>query len=155
MRKLSIDQGLFVMAFECDADYDVECSLNAYLDLDTGTVEWVYDEDEDAEMYGFCAADNRTQRERVETEPDHFLLIPGLSHSEHHEILQEFLTSDWIDDQDLMETARAAYFGSIGGWKKTIKNEDVVRAYYQFRDQKMGELAEEFLLDNGVTVDWT
>ncbi len=105
MRKLSIDQGLFVMAFECDADYDVEWSLNAYLDLDTGTVEWVYDEDEDAEMYGLGAADNRTQRERVETEPDRFLLIPGLSHSEHHEILQEFLASDWIDDEDFVARA--------------------------------------------------
>lgn len=154
MRELNIDQTLFLMAFERDVDYDEQYSLNAYLDLETGGVEWVYDEDHDAEMYGLTAKDNRTQRERIEAEAGRFLLIPGLSHGEHHEILQEFLASDWIDDQDLMEAARAAYFGSIGGWKNTINNEEVIRAYYQFRDEKMVELAEAFVLENGIKIQW-
>ena len=52
MRELTIDQELFNTAFERDVDYDEQDSLNAYLDLETGGVEWVYDEDHDAEMYG-------------------------------------------------------------------------------------------------------
>lgn len=154
MRKLMIDQGLFNAAFERDVDYDEQDSLNAYLDLETGAVEWVYEEDHDAEMYGLDPEDNRTQKQRMEADPDRFLLIPGLSHGEHHVILQEFLASDWIEDQDLRETARAAYFGSIGGWKKAINNEDVIRSYYQFRDEKIIELAVEFLLENGIKVEW-
>ncbi len=155
MRKLIIDQGLFAMAFERDVDYDEQYSLNAYLDLETGDVEWLYDEDHDAEMYGLTAADNRMQWKRIEAEPNRFLLIPGLSHSEHHEILQKFLTSDWTDDEDLRQTAHAAYFGSIGGWKKTVNNEDVVRAYFESRDQQIIEFAERFLLENGIEPDWT
>ena len=54
----------------------------------------------------------------------------------------------------MKEAARTAYYGSIGGWKKTIKNEDVIRTYYRFRDTKMIELAEEFLVENGVEVEW-
>lgn len=154
MRKLTIDQGLFIAAFERDVDYDEQNSLNAYLDLETGVVEWVYDEDHDAEMYGLNAEENRTQRECIEADPDRFLPIPGLSHGEHHEILQQFLASDWISDKDLRETARAAYFGSIGGWKKAINNEDVIRSYYKFRDKKTIELAAEFLLGNGIKVEW-
>ena len=78
MRKLKIDQGLFLAAFERDLDYDERISLNAYLDLETGDIEWVYDEDHDAEMDGLIHADNRTLRESIEAAPHRFLLIPGL-----------------------------------------------------------------------------
>ena len=154
MRKLKIDQGFFVMAFERDVDYEVYSPQSAYLDLVTADVEWHYEEDDDAAMAGLGAAENRTQRERIEAEPNRFLLIPGLSHGEHHDILRGFLTSGWTDDEDLRDVAREAYFGSIGGWKKAIEDEGVIRAYYAFRDRKMIELAQEFLLDNGVKVDW-
>ena len=154
MRKLKIVQALFLMAFERDVDYEDHFPQSAYLDLVTGAVEWLYEEDDDAAMNGLSAAENWTQRERIEAEPNRFLLIPGLSHGEHHDILRAFLTSDWTDNEDLREVGREAYFGSIGGWKKAIKNENVIRAYHAFCDRKMVELAEEFLLDNGVRIDW-
>ncbi len=41
--------------------------------------------------------------------------------------------------------ARHAYFGSIGGWKKAIHDDSVIHAYYRFRDQRIVEMADEFL----------
>ncbi len=154
MRKLRIDQAIFVMAFERDVDYEDHFSLEAHLDLQTGEVEWLYEADDDATMDGLSAAENRAQREHIEVEPERFLLIPGLDHGDHHDILRAFLASDWTDNEALRETAREAYFGSIGGWKESINDRDVIEAYYRFRDQQMVELAEEFLLDHGVEADW-
>ena len=50
MRKLSIDQAIFVMAFERDVDYEDHFSLEAHLDLVIGEVEWPYEADDDATM---------------------------------------------------------------------------------------------------------
>ena len=154
MRQPNIDQLFFMMAFERDIDYEDHFSQSTYLDLVTGDIVWLYEEDDDAEMDGLSAAENRTQRERIEAEPNCFLLIPGQSHGEHHDVLRAFLASDWTDNEGLRGVAQEAYFGSIGGWKKAVQNEDVIRAYYRFRDQRMVELAKEFLLVNGVKVDW-
>ena len=153
MRKLKIYQSLFLMAFARDVDYEPYW-LRANLDLVTGDVEWLYEEDDDAAMDGLSAAENRTRKERIEAEPDRFLLVPGGTHGEQHDILQEFLASEWTDSESMRAVAREAYFGSIGGWKKAIQNEDIVQAFYDFRDEKVVELAEAFLLDNGVEVEW-
>ena len=34
-----------------------------------------------------------------------------------------------------------------------MADQDVIRAYHQFRDQKIDELAEAFLLQNGIMVE--
>jgi len=72
---------------------------------------WIYDEDDDAETYGLRPDENRQMRECIAVEPKRYLLIPGLSHGEHHDILRAFLQSDWTED----ETRQNAYLGSIGG----------------------------------------
>ena len=153
MNALRIDRMLFLMAFERDVDYE-DSPQEAYLDLVSGSVEWLFEEDENAELLGISATDNEAQRNRISGGPDQFLLIPGLSHHDHHDILRSFLVSNWTDDDGQRGIAQDAYTGSIGRWKKTVTNPDVIRAYQQFRDKKIGELAEEFLVQNDVKVEW-
>jgi len=153
VKALSIDMTLFLMAFDRDVDYENPAQL-AYLDLVSGSVIWFFEEDEDAEMYGLDTEENAAERSRIGYDPGRFLLIPGLSHGEHHDILKSFLASGWTDDDRQRSFAQNAYTGSIGRWKKTITDQDTIHAYYRFRDQRIAELAESFLLENGVKVEW-
>ncbi len=154
MSSFKLDQAIFLMAFERDVDYQSGPFEEAYLDLVTGDLAWIYEEDDDAEFHGLCPDENRAMRERIEAEPKRFLLVPGLDHGEHHDILKAFLRSDWTDDEAKHRMARNAYAGSIGGWKKTVRDETVIHAYYRFRDLRIIEMADEFLSSHGVNVDW-
>jgi len=154
MSIFKLDQATFLMAFERDVDYQNDPPEEVYLDLVTGDLAWVYEEDDDAETYGLSPDENRDMRKRIEAEPKRFLLIPDLDHGEHHDILKAFLRSDWTKDEDQHDIARNAYFGSIGGWKKAIRDDKVIHAYYRFRDQRIVEMADEFLSNHGVEVDW-
>ncbi len=154
-RPLAIDQILFMAAFGIDVDYrDMEPQFN-YLDKRTGDVIWVYESDDDAEMNaGIPADENRQDRERVAADPERYLEVPGLDHGEHHDILKAFLRSDWTDDEQRIQNADTAYFGSIGGWKENVNDRDAVHAYYDFRDQALSMLAEDFLRANGIAPIW-
>ncbi len=155
-RQLAIDKGLFLMAFGRDADYEAMGSDLSYLDRQTGEVMWIFEKDEDAEMLvGIPADDNRRDREQVEADPNRFLEIPGLDHGDHHDILKAFLRSDWSDDEKRRLNAEEAYFGSIGGWKKQVKDEDAIHAFYDFRDALVAKLAEKWLQDHGIVSVWT
>ena len=74
---------------------------------------WIYDEDDDAETYGLCPDENREMREYIAADPKRYLLIPGLSHGEHHDILRAFLQSGWTEDESQHAAVRSAYVGSI------------------------------------------
>lgn len=82
--------------------------------------------------------------EKIKASPERYLEIPDRDHGEHHDILQDFLSSNWTDDEELWTRARQAYSGSIGRWKQEVEKQDVVHSYYEFRDRKVKELAEEF-----------
>jgi hypothetical protein len=153
VKALSIDMTLFLMAFDRDADYENPAQL-AYLDLVSGIIIWFFEDDEDAVMYGLGTEENAAQRNRIGCDTGRFLLIPGLSHGEHHDILKSFLASSWTDDDRQRTVTQNAYTGSIGRWKKTITDHDTMRAYYRFRDQRIAELAESFLLENSVKAEW-
>ena len=153
MNALRIDRILFLMAFERDVDYE-DSPQETYLDLASGSVEWLFEEDENAELFGISATDNEAQRNRIGGDPDRFLLIPGLSHHDHHDVLRLFLASNWTDDDRRRRIAQDAYTGSIGRWKKAVADPDVIRAYQQFRGEKIVELAKDFLLQNNVEVEW-
>jgi hypothetical protein len=153
MNALRIDRMLFLMAFERDVDYE-DFPQEAYLDIVSGGVEWLFEEDESAELLGASATDNEAQRTRISGNPDQFLLIPGLSHHDHHDILRSFLASNWTDDDRQRNIAQDAYTGSIGRWKKIVTDPDVIQAYQQFHDKKVAKLAEEFLVQNDVKVEW-
>ena len=155
MQSVRINQIAFFDAFERDVDFRAMYPQSAYLDLDTGEVAWVFEKDEDAEFAaGIEPEENRAVKVRIDASPGRYLEIPGRDHGEHHEILREFLNSDWTGDKELKSTARQAYSGSIGRWIKTIDNRDVVHAYYDFRDQRIKELAEEFFHEHDIQPVW-
>ena len=77
-----------------------------------------------------------------------------IGYDEHHEILQEFLASDWTDNENLKSWAEKAYFGSIGGWKEKVDDDSAVSAFHNFRDRKTTQMAEDFLRSHGVEPQW-
>ena len=158
MRKIDINEDDFVRAYRRDVDYEDLYQQSTYLDLNTGHVLWVYDDDEDASFdLGIPAEENKEHREHIESEPDNFLEISGYSHGGHHGLLQEFIDSDWTSDEQEKSKARKAYFGSIGGWKKTlIESEDyyIIDCFYHFRDLKVRQSAKDFLLKNNIDPGW-
>ena len=142
-------------AFERDVDFHDEYPQSAYLDIETGEVIWVFEEDEDAEMAaGIEPEENLANIARIDASPGRYLEIPGRDHSEHHDILREFLNSAWTVDKELKSRAQQAYSGSIGRWIETIDSRDVVHAYYEFREKKIKQLMEEYLREHYIEPNW-
>ena len=155
LRRVTIDQAIFSMAFERDVDFQDDCPISTYLDLESGEVEWLYEDDDDAYMEaGISPEENRTIRDRVNAFPHQYLEIPGLDHGEHHELLREFLDSNWTEDLEDHARARIAYSGSIGGWKKSVNDDRIIQAFYAYRERKIQQLAEAFLREHGVEPEW-
>ena len=143
------------MAFGRDVDFENTHPQSTYLDRENGDILWVYEDDEDAMWEaGIPAEENRGRREQIEAAPDRYLEIPGLSHGGHHEILREFLDSDWTEDEDERKRVRNAYFGSIGGWKKSLEDESIVDVFHSFRERRIEQLAEKFLREHGIEPQW-
>ena len=152
---LVIDRMLFTMAFGRDVDFHDSFPQSTYLDRRTGEVIWLYEDDEDAYgEAGIPAEENRQGRKRVAAEPERYLEIAGFDHGEHHEILRQFLRSDWTDDDARWRSADAAYSGSIGRWKRDVRDEGAVHSFYDFQEKRIAELAEELLRENGIVPDW-
>ena len=152
---LVIDRTLFTMAFGRDVDFHDSYPQSTYLDRRTGVVIWLYEDDEDAYAEaGIPAEINRQGRERVAADAERYLEIPGFDHGEHHEILRQFLRSDWTDNDARWRRAEAAYSGSIGRWKRDVRDEGAVYAFYDFQEKRIAELAEEFLRENGIVPAW-
>jgi hypothetical protein len=155
MRKIRVDESIFIHAFERDVDFHDHCAQSTYLDLETGEVLWIYEEDDEAEFEtGIEPEENAALREQVDTSPERYLLIPGRDHGEHHDILREFLKSPWTDDEELRLRTRDAYAGSIGRWMEAVDDQAVINAYCGFRDRKIKELAEEFFEEHGLQPVW-
>lgn len=53
-----------------------------------------------------------------------------------------------------MVNAEEAYSGSIGRWKKHVRDDDAIHAFYNFRDALIEKLAEEWLGDHGIAPIW-
>ena len=154
MRKVSVDEFMFIEAFQRDVDFE-QYPLSRYLDLETGEIIWVFDEDEDADLWaGIDPDENASFRNKTEANHERYLEIPGRTHGEHHEILRDFLDSNWADNENLLQQAQNAYFGSIGGWKEEVDNQDAVHTYYDFRDQQIKKMAERFLHENNIHPIW-
>jgi hypothetical protein len=144
------------MAFDRDLAFHDAYPQSAYLDRKSGEILWVYEEDEAAHMdVGIPPEENAAARRLVAAAADRYLEIPGLDHGDHHEILREFLASNWTDDEKLKSRARAAYFGSIGGWKEAVGDERVVHAFYDFRERRTKQMAEDFLRRHGIEPQWS
>jgi len=95
MRKVSVDEFMFIEAFQRDVDFE-QFSQSKYLDLETGEISWVFDKDEDADMWAGIDPDgNASFRNKIEANPERYLEIQGMSHGEHHDIFRDFLHSNW------------------------------------------------------------
>lgn len=154
IKALDIDQAMFMMAFGRDVDYHDSYPQSTWLDLSTGDVIWIYENDDDACSDGLPSEENCHWRERIETEPEGYLEIPGLDHGDHHEILKRFLRSDWSNDEVQMQRAFDAYSGSIGRWKRAVCDLETVNAFHAFQDARIATLAEDFLQVNGIIPNW-
>ena len=155
MQKLKIDEMLFRQAFDRDADFHDASPRSPYLNTETGEILWAYEDDEDAYMdIGVPPYENKAIRELIAASPDLYLEIPGLAHGDHHDILREFLDSDWTEDEETKNIARNAYFGSIGGWKKLLNDDSIIHAFYDFRDHRTKQMAEKFLRKHGIDPHW-
>lgn len=110
-RSISIDETMFMHAFERDVDFQDLSPECTYLDLEKGDVIWVFEEDADAEFYGGIEPDeNRDEQARIAASPENYLEVPGRDHSEYHRILQEFLSTEWTKDKDLTRHSRKKKF---------------------------------------------
>ena len=99
MRKVVVNELMFIDAFERDEVFTDPYFQIAFLDLETGDVIWIFEEDDDAEMYaGIDPEENAALRTEIDTYPERYLEIPGRDHGEHHDILREFLNSNWTED---------------------------------------------------------
>jgi hypothetical protein len=145
-----IDRKRFLLAFNRDARYHDRFPQTVYLDRETGDVLWVYQNDEEAEAEGMRAGQNDEHRERVEANPARYLEIPGRSHNCHHEILRDFLDSDWTDDPHEKALAKDVYDWSIGGWLTAVENEHAVKAYFEYKEATLRQMAQQFLRDNQI-----
>ncbi len=149
-KKHKLDEVLFSMEFSRDSDYHDTAPINTYLSKITGEVLWVYEDDESAEMAGMDPEQNRHNRNQVDSASENYLVIPGLSHEQHHEILKAFLDSDWTANQNQHSSAQTAYIGSIGAWLKRVDDDTAVEAYFNFREKSIDRMKREFLHDNGI-----
>jgi hypothetical protein len=145
-----IDRKRFMLAFNRDARFHDRVPRTVYLDRETGDVLWVYQNGEDAEEEGMRAGLNDDHRAQVEAEPQRYLEIPGRTHDQHHQILRDFLESDWTGDEHEKELARKAYAESIGGWISTVENEHAVKAYFEYKAATLRAMAQQFLRDNHI-----
>ena len=68
--------------------------------------------------------------------------------------MRDFLKSPWTENDDVWRHAYNAYSGSIGRWMKAVDSRDIVHRYYDFREKRLRELADEFLKDSGVQPAW-
>lgn len=143
-----IDRKLFFRAFNRDSRFHDRVPQTVHLDRQTGEVLWVYQRDEDAEAEGVRAGLNGEHRDRVASEPGRYLEIPGVTHNDHHQILRDFLESDWTEDPREAELAREAYDWSIGGWLTSVENDHAVKAYFEYKEAALQAMAAQFLRDH-------
>ena len=145
----------FINAFEHPFDGSYSARQLTYVDRDTGDVLWVYENDEEAwDEANMPAEENREIWERVMADRARYLEIDALDYTDQRDILIRFLRSNWTDDELRWERASAAWSGAIGRWKRDVRDEEAVRAYFAFQEQEVLEMAEEFLRENGIEPQW-
>lgn len=151
----TIDKIMFIDAFEHGVDGRLDYARLAYLDRNTGQVLWLYEQDEHAlDEANIPMEVNREGWKRIVADRERYLAIGSLHHGDEHDILRRFLRSNWTDDDARRERAREAYSGSIGRWKRHVRDAEAVRAYFAFQEEQVISLAEEFLRENGIEPQW-
>ncbi len=151
---MSIDEDMLMMEFKGDRDYHDPYDLERYIDLDTDSICLVYAMDHEAEMEGMSGKENEALRNEVKAHPERFLVIDGLSHAQHHQILVDFIESEPFDSEETRQRAKDAYYGrkSIGAWIKTVGPELSGR-YFSFKEEAISRLMHQWAKAHGVEID--
>lgn len=160
-KKINIDWAMFQMAFSRDSSFS-NFDENPYLIKCNGAIIWIFNQDEDANLYGFNPDENKYHREKIENSPEEYLLIESTSHNDHHMILLSFLDSDWTSNNSNKMLAKECYQNSISGWKANIRNNDkididpeiIIDLWHRFVENEMDGMMKKFLTDNGVKFEW-
>ena len=73
MRKIIINELMFIQAFERDEVFSDPCHQSAFIDLEKRDVIWVFQEDDDFEIYtGFDPEENAVLRTQINTYPERY-----------------------------------------------------------------------------------
>lgn len=159
MRRLEIDRSDALLVATRDYPFS-NPKGEVYLDLKTGEFLWVYEESVDHEGRPYLdlghdacyeesmIAENREILARIESDGKRYLLIPPLSHGDHHAMFREFV--DGLDD------APVGYFGSIGGWFRKVERDfgkktadRYAGAWNAYMEEKCLEYLLDFIRKNG------
>ena len=151
MKKLKIDQMLFLMAFGQDEDYQYDEEWTYYLNNQTGELLFIDKKQLDNDTAN--GRQNRENKDIVNKNPGDFLEIPGKSHGECHEMLQDFIGSEWTRDESKLDRAAESYDNSIGRWMNRV-DEETKHAFDDYKCDSLTKEAEEFLKENGIEVGW-
>jgi hypothetical protein len=78
LRPISIAEISFFDAFGRDVDFHDLYPQAAYLDIETGNVIWIFEEDQDAEMAaGMDPGENQKLQEKIDSSTETYLEIPA------------------------------------------------------------------------------
>ena len=156
LRRVMVNYGQFMSSY-CRDERLVE-PWTAFLNVKSGDIHWVYENDEDAaEIMGSAhdgAQDNADLRAEILRSPDRFVEIPVIEHSERCGMLGEFLSSDWTDDGYAKQRAKEADQRSIRRWVSDVDDDETVDAFRTFQANAIQASAEDFLRDHGIEADW-
>ena len=149
-----IELPLFMMAFDPEIWAPDAPTTSAYLDRYTGEITWVYCDDFEAEMdVGVSAEQNQMTRQQVESMPNRFLYIPGISQKKLDEIFKEFFDSEWFANDNTRSVKADPDFESIADWKSSV-DKNAAEAFDTYRERRTIEIAKEFLQSHGIEPNW-
>jgi hypothetical protein len=135
-------------------DRDDEPPQSAHLDIGAGDIVWLYASDDDAERDGVSAGNNKQVRMKVESSPEKDLLIPRITQVEQLRILQEFLSSDWTIDPQVKKATQKGICWNNSWMDQAVQVSRPSQGLLQIEKAKAYELAEEFLVKQGIQPDW-
>jgi hypothetical protein len=150
-RELSIRHSDFDIAWSYDP-FDVECF--AFLDLESGDIVFVYEDDKEAASIGDDPAENARNRELVSSNPTQFVPIEA---TDDPGCLFNFINSNWTDDKALRDKATDCYRrnnGQYRAWKDNAPSE-AVEAFHTFDEKRKERAKEDFLAEHGIKPVWT
>lgn len=136
---LMIDRELFLMTFAADGDYHTNLEgQQTYLDRSSGLLLYTVTNAWRVaiEMGEEVVEDYLESTSLVRADPDRYLLVPSMSHAEHHSVMREFLASEWCPDSGRRSHASESYYSpAVVLDKDELETGDVLFQYLETRSE--------------------